>query len=236
MSRRELVDDVGPSASVRPQPVLEIVPTYLPSVSNLARAGARAVDLVLAACLLLVSGPLMGVVGLVVKATSSGPAIFRQTRVGADNKTFTVLKFRTMDDGTHSEVLSDPGLRQEYEANGFKLPGDDPRITSVGRWLRRTSLDELPQLINVMRGEMSLVGVRPLLPKELRLRSDYDQALYALHRPGLSGLWQVSGRSEVGDETRVDLDRQFLERWGLRQNLRILIRTPAAVVLGAGAH
>lgn len=196
----------------------------------------RAIDLTVSASLFLVLSPLIVLIGALVRSTSSGPAIFRQQRVGMNFENFTVLKFRTMRDGTHKEVLADPHMRQVYENNDFKLPGDDPRITSVGRWLRKTSLDELPQLLNILRGDMSLVGVRPLLPQELDLRSPYDRSLYATHRPGLTGLWQISGRSSVGDQARVELDRRFLEDWGARQNVAILMKTPGVVLWGAGAH
>jgi exopolysaccharide production protein ExoY len=168
--------------------------------------------------------------------TSHGPAIFRQSRVGLGAQSFEVLKFRTMDDGTHDHVLNDPDLRRSYETNDFKLPSDDPRITRVGRFLRRTSLDELPQLVNVLRGQMSLVGVRPLLPQELQIRSRHDRELYAHHRPGLTGLWQIEGRSTVGDSDRIELDRRYLEGWSVRSNVKILLRTPRAVLFGAGAH
>ena len=194
------------------------------------------IDIVAAAITLLVLSPLLVVVAAVVAATSGGPVIFRQERVGQDGVSFEMLKFRTMVEGTHMEVLGDARLRRCYETNDFKLPADDPRITRFGRLLRRSSLDELPQLVNVLRGEMSLVGVRPLLRDELGLRPARDQALYEIHLPGLTGLWQVKGRSRISVGRRVELDRRYLESWSVRSNVRILLRTPGAVLLGPGAH
>jgi lipopolysaccharide/colanic/teichoic acid biosynthesis glycosyltransferase len=201
-----------------------------------SRRLSRALDIAVGLPLLIVCAPLMLVIAVLVRATSHGPAIFRQSRVGLGAQSFEVLKFRTMDDGTHDHVLNDPDLRRSYETNDFKLPSDDPRITRVGRFLRRTSLDELPQLVNVLRGQMSLVGVRPLLPQELQIRSRHDRELYAHHRPGLTGLWQIEGRSTVGDSDRIELDRRYLEGWSVRSNVKILLRTPRAVLFGAGAH
>ena len=208
----------------------------LPVVSIGSRRLIRALDIFVGLVSLVLCAVLLAFIAVLVKVTSSGPVIFRQTRVGRGAQSFKVLKFRTMTDGTHAEVLNDPELRLLYELNDFKLPGDDPRITRVGRFLRRSSLDELPQFVNVLRGEMSLVGVRPLLPQELQIRSGHDRALYAHHRPGLTGLWQVEGRSAVGDTDRVDLDRRHLEGWSVRSNAKILLRTPRAVLFGAGAH
>lgn len=208
----------------------------LPSVSQRSRRLNRVVDVVAAVVGLVVAAPVMLAIAIAIRATSTGPVIFRQRRVGQGGRMFDVLKFRTMRNGTHDEVLADPEMRAIYELNDFKLPGDDPRITSVGRWLRRTSLDELPQLINILRGEMGLVGVRPIEYEQLALRPQYDQDLYRYHRPALTGLWQVAGRSEYRDTHRIELDRQCLEQWSVRENFRILVRTPRAVLAGAGAH
>jgi lipopolysaccharide/colanic/teichoic acid biosynthesis glycosyltransferase len=210
--------------------------TELPVVLISSRRLSRVLDIAVGLPLLIVCAPLMLVIAVLVKATSRGPVIFRQSRVGLGAESFEVLKFRTMANGTHAEVLDDPELRRLYEANDFKLPSDDPRITRVGRFLRRTSLDELPQLVNVLRGQMSLVGVRPIEYEQLALRSPYDQALYHHHKPALTGLWQVEGRSAYRDSHRVDLDRRCLEQWSVRSNLKILLRTPKAVLAGAGAH
>ncbi len=196
----------------------------------------RIIDVVCAVLLLIVLSPVMLVVALLVKRSSPGPVIFRQQRIGRDGQLFDVFKFRSMCDGTDLQLMTDDRLRGEYEKNNFKLQADDPRITPIGRIIRKTSLDELPQLFNVLRGEMSLVGVRPLLARELAIRSPYDQELYKQHTPGLTGLWQVEGRSSVGDDDRIELDRRFLEAWSPQQNLTLLARTPRAVLLGVGAH
>ena len=205
-------------------------------VSISSRRLSRALDIAIGLASLILCAPVMVVIAVLIRVTSRGPVIFRQSRVGLGAQSFEMLKFRTMANGTHAEVLNDPELRLLYELNDFKLPSDDPRITRVGRFLRRTSLDELPQLVNVLKGEMGLVGVRPLLPNELQIRSGHDRELYAHHRPGLTGLWQVAGRSTVGDTDRIELDRRYLEDWSVRSNFKILLRTPWAVLFGAGAH
>lgn len=214
---------------------IELVAT-LPPVSWWSRSMMRGVDLLGATVSLVVFSPVFLVVSVLVKVDSRGPVIFRQERVGRGGNHFVVLKFRTMEDGTHELVQSDPHLRRQYEDNDFKLPANDPRITKVGRRLRKTSLDELPQLLNVLRGEMALVGVRPLKPEELALRNRSDRALYCLHRPALTGLWQVQGRSAIGGVHRIELDRECLTKWGLRHNIKLLARTPAVVLRRLGAH
>lgn len=221
-----------PPAELHLVPSVEVRST--PSTAS--RRIMRTLDVACALVLLLVLSPLMAIVAILVKRSSPGPVIFRQQRIGKDGELFDVLKFRSMADGTHEQVLSDPELRRQYEQNDFKLPPDASCITPVGRVLRKTSIDELPQLVNVLRGEMSLVGVRPLLARELALRSCYDQELYMLHAPGLTGLWQVEGRSSIGDDARVELDRRFLEEWSPRGNVNLLLLTPKAVLCGVGAH
>jgi lipopolysaccharide/colanic/teichoic acid biosynthesis glycosyltransferase len=171
-----------------------------------------------------------------VKTTSSGPVFFKQQRVGAGGELFEMWKFRTMADGTHHAVLSDEAARRAYEANDFKLPADDPRITRVGRWLRRTSLDELPQLINVVLGTMSIVGVRPVEPQQLASWPAENQDLYKMLRPGMTGLWQVEGRSTVRSHDRLALDRSYLENWSVWADVKIAARTPFALLRIHHAH
>ena len=228
-------------ASVAKRPVLNVLPVradpvQLPALSPTSERVMRLIDVVGAVVLLLVFAPVIVVSSILVKLTGRGPVIFRQERAGRGGESFIVLKFRTMTDGTHERVLSDPELRRQYEENNFKLPADHAHITRIGRWLRKTSLDELPQLVNVLRGEMALVGVRPLKPEELALRDRYDRELYCRHRPSLTGLWQVQGRSAIGGDHRIELDRECLEQWGVRSYVKILLRTPAVVLCGAGAH
>ncbi len=207
-----------------------------PPASKWRGAAWRCIDIAIAIVALLALSPVIGVVALLVKASSPGPVIFRQVRVGRNGRGFEILKFRTMNDGTHQQVLADPVVRAAYEQNDFKLAENDRRITPIGKRLRKASLDELPQLLNVIKGEMSLVGVRPLLPQELAQRPAYDRDLYGRYRPGITGLWQVEGRSSVKAQGRVGLDRRYLEQWSIRGNIALLLRTPFAVLFGHGAH
>ncbi|MFZ9042761.1 MAG: sugar transferase, partial [Ilumatobacteraceae bacterium] len=180
--------------------------------------------------------PVAVVASLAIVATSRGPVLYTQTRIGRCGRPFTILKFRTMRRGTHEAVVGDPTSRMLYIANGYKLRPDDHRITSVGRVLRKTSLDELPQVLNVIAGHMSIVGVRPLVAEELAERDPYDQALYRSLRPGMTGLWQVTGRSSVAHVDRRALDREYVERAGVLTDVMILLRTPLAVLRTVDAH
>jgi lipopolysaccharide/colanic/teichoic acid biosynthesis glycosyltransferase len=174
--------------------------------------------------------PAMGLLALAVKLTSRGPVLFRHERVGRHGELFKVLKFRTMTPGTHESIWSDVTRVEEFAASGFKLADRDPAITKVGRLLRRTSLDELPQLFNVLGGSMSLVGVRPLVVPELMMRPEVDQILYTSMKPGITGLWQINGRSIVDIATRVELDRRYVYDWSNANDLRILAKTPVALL------
>ena len=170
---------------------------------------------------------------LAVKITSHGPVFFQQERVGRDGRTFSMLKFRSMVVGADRMV---DDLTDESDGNGvlFKKK-DDPRVTGVGKVLRRYSLDELPQLINVVRGDMSLVGPRPPLPSEV---DTYDAiAVRRLRlRPGLTGLWQVSGRSDLSWDDSVRIDVRYVENWSLTFDFMILWKTAGAVLRGSGAY
>jgi lipopolysaccharide/colanic/teichoic acid biosynthesis glycosyltransferase len=199
----------------------------------------RSVDLVLAAPALLLLSPLMGLVALLVRLTSPGPALFRQTRIGRDGQPFTMLKFRTMTNGCSDELhrdyvrqlLSDDPPKSSTSNQLYKL-GDDPRCTGIGRFLRRTSIDELPQLLNVLRGDMSLVGPRPVLPWEAELLQDRYAHRFRVSQ-GMTGLWQTSGRSTLTMRQALDLDLAYVARCGLLLDLRILLKT-ALVVLRPG--
>ncbi len=190
----------------------------------------RALDITVSLVALILLAPVMLAVAVAVKRSSPGPMFFLQERIGRDGKAFKVIKFRSMRVGTDLEVRRDAIANRRYQENGFKLAADDPRITRVGRLIRATSLDELPQLINVLRGEMSLVGIRPLLADELALRDEYDQACYRALRPGLTGLWQVSGRSSTTNVDRHRLDREYIESWSFEADLLVLLRTPLALI------
>jgi exopolysaccharide biosynthesis polyprenyl glycosylphosphotransferase len=192
----------------------------------------RLLDLTGATVGLIVLAPFLALVALSIKMTSSGPVFFRQKRIGRDNEPFTLLKFRTMVDG--ADALK-PTLQHLNEADGimFKI-AEDPRVTRIGRHLRRTSIDELPQLINVLRGEMSLVGPRPLV-------EDEDDQVIGWHRarleltPGLTGPWQVMGRTTIPFHEMIKLDYLYVAEWSLWNDIKLLIRTAPVVVLGRGA-
>jgi Undecaprenyl-phosphate galactose phosphotransferase WbaP len=197
----------------------------------------RALDIIGAGLGLVLLSPFFLVVALLVRA-DGGPAFFAHQRVGRGGKLFGCLKFRSMviDSQARLEALlaSDPAARAEWEATR-KLK-NDPRITRIGRFLRSTSLDELPQLINVLRGEMSLVGPRPVQEAEIDRYYGASAAHYMAVRPGITGLWQVSGRSETSYESRVALDVSYVARPSMLADLSILLRTPFAVLSRRGAH
>lgn len=204
-----------------------------PNDHLMSLAAKSLLDRFSAAMALVVLAPLLLVVAIAIRLGSRGPAIFRQERTGRDGVPFTIYKFRTMVVDAEDRL---DGLRARNEGAGplFKLR-DDPRITRLGRLLRRTSIDELPQLVNVVRGDMSLVGPRPALPAET---SQYSEWVWRrLHvKPGLTGLWQVSGRSALSWEESIRMDLQYVNTWNLRLDLAILARTVRAVLASDGAH
>jgi lipopolysaccharide/colanic/teichoic acid biosynthesis glycosyltransferase len=205
----------------------------------------RAIDLVGSVLLLILLSPLMAIIALAVKLGSPGPVLFRQTRVGQRGKHFTFLKYRSM------AVANDPSLHENYvkefirgtaaknineKGEGvFKLT-QDPRVTTVGRFLRRTSLDELPQFWNILRGEMSLIGPRPPIPYEVECYDLWHQRRVLELKPGLTGLWQISGRSRIGFDDMVRLDLQYARTWSPWLDAKILLQTPLAVFGADGAH
>jgi lipopolysaccharide/colanic/teichoic acid biosynthesis glycosyltransferase len=200
--------------------------------------GKRAMDITGASCLLLVLLPILAIIAVLVRCSSTGPILFRQQRVGKGGRVFCLYKFRTMIDD------SDPSSHEAYyrmlvagcgERIGgvFKL-ANDPRITPIGRMLRRFSLDELPQLLNVLRGEMSLVGPRPPVPYEVELYGARERQRLSV-TPGMTGLWQVSGRNMLSFQQMIDLDLVYIDRWSIWLDLLILLRTPVVVVTGRGA-
>ena len=188
----------------------------------------RAIDVGVSSLLLVLASPLMLAVAIGVKLDSSGPAIFRQRRVGIDGREFTMLKFRSMC-ADAEERLAGIAHLNAGGAHLIRIPAD-PRVTRLGGLLRRTSLDELPQLVNVLRGEMSLVGPRPQSPGEVALyTSEQRQRLNV--RPGMTGLWQVTSRDNPSFDEWVRLDLDYIRRWSLTLDFKILLRTPR-VVLG----
>ena len=198
----------------------------------------RALDLLAAVLILLLILPTLLIIGLLVYLSSPGPILFRQQRVGLNGTSFTLFKFRTMYHGASSAVHEKyyrDLIQGNAQATGstFKLR-NDPRITPIGRILRRLSLDELPQLINVLRGEMSLVGPRPPLPYEVAQYGSRELGRLSV-APGLTGLWQVCGRATLNFSQMIDLDLAYIERWSIWLDLSILLRTPLVVLTGRGA-
>ena len=216
-----------------------ILPADTPRVSDIMM---RALDIVVAAVLLITLSPVLLLVAILVRLDSRGGAIFRQERIGRNLKPFQVAKFRTMRAG----VAADPHrayvermIREEDDANGTPRPmmklQADPRITKIGGFLRRSSIDELPQLWNVVRGEMSLVGPRPPIRYEVDAYPARAYRRFAV-RPGLTGLWQVCGRSLVTFNEMIELDTEYVERRSLMLNLKILLLTVPTVLHGKGAE
>ncbi len=182
---------------------------------------------------LLVTLPLFAVIAVLIKLDSPGPVFYRHRRIGKGGVPFYAWKFRTMVADAERRLSGDPALRERFQ-QAFKLP-DDPRVTRVGRWLRRTSLDELPQLLNVLRGEMSLVGPRPVVEDELAKYGPWERRLLCV-KPGLTGLWQVLRRHELDYDRRVSLDLYYIDHWSVGLDLKILLRTLPSVIAGRGAY
>lgn len=205
----------------------------------------RAMDLVGSLLMLSICAPIFAIVAVAIKASSKGPVFFRQQRVGQYGQHFTFLKFRSMqfnnDHNVHKEYVTKfiASKESKQPSNGkgeglYKLTSD-PRVTRVGKFLRRSSLDELPQFLNVLRGEMSLVGPRPPIPYELAAYQTWHRRRLLDVKPGITGLWQVAGRSRVSFDEMVRLDLRYATSWSPALDLTILMRTPLAVVKGEGA-
>jgi exopolysaccharide biosynthesis polyprenyl glycosylphosphotransferase len=240
-----LFDLLPQKTSVEQIGVLPMVRLFREPLSDLARFVKRASDIVISLIAIIFLSPVLLLVSLLVKAGSRGPVMFRQERVGMDGRIFLCYKFRTMqadaDDAAHREAYR-KNIEGDHDANAgdpvkpvFGKVKDDPRVTSTGRWLRRSSVDELPQLFNVLKGDMSIVGPRPPIPYEVE---DYD----IWHRkrldmkPGITGLWQVSGRSRLTFEEMVRTDLYYIENWSLWLDLKIILLTLPAVWRGDGAR
>lgn len=226
-----LTDIAGPRVHVRPVSGLQLLYVEQPEFTGPTWAMKEAFDRVLATLALTLLAPVMALIALGVRLSSPGPVIFRQVRVGRDGEVFTVFKFRTM------VVDAESLLRTLDHRPGhvlFKLRAD-PRVTRVGRVLRKYSLDELPQLLNIVLGQMSLVGPRPGLPSEVAMY-DRDGHRRLAVAPGLTGLWQVSGRSDLSWEDTVRLDLDYVDNWTLLRDFGIVVRTVKAVVRGSGAY
>jgi len=240
-------DDWDPQDPDRPSN-----PTLYPDLENrensnrLGRATKRLIDVLGSLILLVLLAPIFLVIAAAIKLTSRGPVLFQQQRIGEHGTPFTFLKFRSMyvnnDASQHREYVRQliAGQAAKQPANGtgegvFKLT-NDPRITAVGNFLRRTSLDELPQFFNVLRGDMSLVGPRPPVPYEVEAYALWHRRRLLEAKPGITGLWQVNGRSRVKFDEMVRLDLHYARSWSPWMDIDILMRTPGAVLRGDGAH
>jgi exopolysaccharide biosynthesis polyprenyl glycosylphosphotransferase len=228
-----LLDVAGPRTTIRPIAGLPLLHVDHPEFTGIWRLTKTVFDRASAFFAVVLLLPIFAVIAALIRLDSPGPVVFQQIRVGKDGREFTLLKFRTM--VVEAERLR-AGLLRLNESDGllFKIRRD-PRVTRVGSWLRRYSLDELPQLVNVMKGDMSLVGPRPALPHEMLNYGEYVRRRLAV-KPGITGLWQVSGRSDLPWDEAVRLDIRYVENWSFFLDLQILWKTWAAVTRGAGAY
>jgi exopolysaccharide biosynthesis polyprenyl glycosylphosphotransferase len=228
----QLTDIAGPRVHIRPVEGLPLLYVEEPTLSGVAWLFKNLMDRVVAAVSLLLLSPLFLAVAMVIRVSDKGPVFFRQRRVGREGKTFSVWKFRTMYVDAEERLAA---LVDQNESDGllFKIK-NDPRITPLGRFLRASSLDELPQFINVLVGEMSLVGPRPLPAEDGDFLGDVRRRL--LVRPGITGLWQVSGRSDLSWDDAVRLDLYYVDNWSLTFDLTILWRTVGVVLRSKGAY
>lgn len=211
-----------------------VLPARGEAIQGFERFAKRAFDFVLASIALVVLSPVFLVLSILIRLDSRGPAFYRQERVGRGGKPFTMYKLRSMVTDAEARRAELESLNESQDGVTFKLR-NDPRITRVGRWLRRFSLDELPQFWNVVKGDMSLVGPRPPLVSEVELYGHWVRKRLEA-TPGLTGLWQVSGRSEIGFNKMVELDLFYIEHWSFALDLQILLRTIPAVISGRGAY
>ncbi|MEW1949023.1 sugar transferase [Pseudarthrobacter sp902506025] len=228
-----LTDIAGPRIHTQQVAGLPLIHVTTPTLEGGQRVAKRLFDISVSSVLIVALLPIMATVALLIKIQDQGPVLFRQSRVGMEGKPFQMLKFRSMVTNAEERLIL---LKDRNEGNGvlFKMK-NDPRVTSVGRVLRKFSLDELPQLFNVCAGSMSLVGPRPPLPSEVE---EYEQDVRRrlLVKPGLTGLWQISGRSNLSWQDSVRLDLYYVENWSLAGDLLILMKTFRAVFRGAGAY
>ncbi|HYN56899.1 MAG TPA: sugar transferase [Motilibacterales bacterium] len=227
-----LYDVAGPRVSVRPASGLPLLHLDEPVLTGPKRFLKRTMDVVLGALALVVLSPVLILISVAISLDSRGPAQYVSQRIGRSGIEFGCRKFRTMRDGADAQRSAVIGLPDESIAERYRT---DPRITRVGRFLRRWSLDELPQLLNVVGGSMSLVGPRPVLPEEMALLADSDRRRH-ITKPGLTGLWQISGRKEVAWDDRMLMDLYYVEHWSLALDVVILAKTAKAVITGHGAY
>jgi lipopolysaccharide/colanic/teichoic acid biosynthesis glycosyltransferase len=230
------------------QPLANLYPDLVErnEARRASHALKRVIDVLGSGLALLLLLPVLAVVAVAIKLTSPGPVLFRQTRVGQYGASFTCLKFRSMhaacDPAVHKEYVTRfiagdvaPGASAGNGQTVYKLTRD-PRLTPIGGFLRKTSLDEFPQFFNVLRGEMSLVGPRPPIPYEIEAYDVWHRRRLLEVKPGVTGLWQVTGRSRLRFDDMVRLDLRYASTWSVWLDLKILVRTPYAVFSGEGAH
>lgn len=228
-----LLDVAGPRTTIRPVAGLPLLHVDHPEFTGARRLIKAAFDRAVAAATLILIAPLFAFVAVVIKMADGGPVLFRQIRVGKDAEVFTLYKFRTMVLDAE-ERKSQLTACNEHDGVLFKIR-NDPRITKVGGWLRRWSVDELPQLINVLLGDMSMVGPRPALPAEAARYAEHVRRRLMV-KPGMTGLWQVNGRANLSWDESVRLDLRYVENWSFVLDLQILWKTAAAVRRGSGAY
>lgn len=228
-----LTDIAGPRIHTQQVAGLPLIHVTTPTLDGGQGVAKRLFDILVSALLIIVASPVMLMVAVLVKMESRGPALFKQDRVGMEGQHFEMLKFRSMVIDAEQRLAE---LAQHSDGNGilFKMK-NDPRVTRIGKIIRKFSLDELPQLFNIFRGSMSLVGPRPPLPSEVAAY-EHDVRRRLLVKPGLTGLWQVSGRSNLSWQDSIRLDLYYVENWSLAGDLMILLKTFRAVFRGAGAY
>ena len=228
-----LLDVAGPRTTIRPTAGLTLLHVDHPQLSGVRQVIKGVFDRSVAMFALTLLSPLMILLALAIRLSDNGPALFTQTRVGKNGKAFRIYKFRTMVVDAEARLAE---LRANNEHDGvlFKIQRD-PRITALGAWLRKYSVDELPQLFNVARGEMSLVGPRPALPDETARYADHVRRRLVV-KPGLTGMWQVNGRSDLSWEESVRLDLRYVENWSFALDLQILWKTVSVILRGSGAY
>ena len=230
-----LTDVASDRVRVRPAAGLQLMELEGPRAQHATRISKRLFDLAGASALLVLLSPLLAVTAMAIKLHDGGPVLFRQQRVGRNGDLFDCYKFRSMVVGADAMVDQVAAQNKHEEGHVLFKAEHDPRVTRPGRLIRRFSLDEMPQFINVLRGEMSLVGPRPPLPSEVERYTDDVRRRLAV-RPGMTGLWQVSGRSDLSWEDSVRLDLYYVDNWSIVQDLLILARTMVAVVSSRGAY
>ncbi|WP_416046159.1 sugar transferase [Priestia megaterium] len=200
------------------------------------RGASRLIDIILAITFIIILLPIMLIISLLIKLDSRGPVLFKQQRIGRDGEVFLILKFRTMIINSEQKLKENPVLYRKYIENSYKLnPSEDPRITKLGEFLRKTSLDEIPQFLNVLVGDMAIVGPRPVLLDELKEYGNKREIFLSV-KPGITGYWQVSGRSNIGYPERVNLELYYIERKNILFDISIIGKTFISVVKKKGAY